>query len=56
MNNYPRRLLGWQRPADLMAAECAALGAKMPAGFCDISLDNLLKFPALRGVTTLGQP
>ena len=31
MNNYPRRLLGWQRPADLMAAECAALGAKMPA-------------------------
>ena len=31
MNNYPRHLLGWQRPADLMAAECAALGAKMPA-------------------------
>lgn len=30
MNNYPRRLLGWQRPADLMAAECAAMGVKMP--------------------------
>jgi len=30
MNNYPRRLLGWQRPADLMAAECAALDVKMP--------------------------
>ena len=30
MNNYPRRLLGWQRPADLMAAECAALSVKMP--------------------------
>ena len=29
MNNYPRRLLGWQRPADLMAAECAALGIKL---------------------------
>ena len=28
MNNYPRRLLGWQRPADLMAAECAAPGIK----------------------------
>lgn len=28
MNNYPRRLLGWQRPADLMAAECAAPGRK----------------------------
>ena len=31
MNNYPRRLLGWKRPADLMAAECAALGIKIPA-------------------------
>ena len=31
MNNYPRRLLGWQRPADLMAAECAALGIKFSA-------------------------
>lgn len=31
MNNYPRRTLGWQRPADLMAAECAALGIKIPA-------------------------
>ena len=31
MNNYPRRILGWQRPADLMAAECAALGIKIPA-------------------------
>lgn len=29
MNNYPRRLLGWRRPADLMAAECAALGIKL---------------------------
>lgn len=29
MNTYPRRLLGWQRPADLMAAECAALGIKL---------------------------
>lgn len=31
MNNYPRRLLGWRRPADLMAAECAALGIKFSA-------------------------
>ena len=29
MNNYPRRLLGWRRPADLMAAECAAMGIKL---------------------------
>ena len=29
MNNYPRRLLGWHRPADLMAAECAAMGIKL---------------------------
>lgn len=31
MNNYPRRILSWQRPADLMAAECAALGINFPA-------------------------
>ena len=29
MNNYPRRLLGWRRPADLMADECAAMGIKL---------------------------
>ena len=29
MNNYPRHLLSWRRPADLMAAECAALGIKL---------------------------
>lgn len=31
MNNYPRKLLGWKRPADLFRAEFAALGIKIPA-------------------------
>lgn len=31
MNHYPRKSLGWQRPADLFAAECATLGIQFPA-------------------------